>query len=85
MAEQHPLTKEICKVLASDDCGSVYYSHDDMRAAADWQLARVMAWLESELGRGCYLNPIGYDGHEVDVDYVIEDLKQAMRPQEDNS
>jgi hypothetical protein len=80
MTEQHPLTKEVCKVLASDECGSVAFSYADMCSAADWQLARVMAWLESELGCGGYLKPEGYSGYEIDVDDVIEDLKEAMRP-----
>lgn len=87
MTKQRPLTDEICEVIAtgnqwSGDIGDVIFRHEDMRAAADWQLGEVLNWLKSELGRGCYLSPLGYDGHEVDVDYVLEDLKEAMRPQD---
>jgi hypothetical protein len=56
-----------------------------LRAAADWQLARVIEWLNDNLARGGYLYPEGYSSYEIDVDDVIEDLKEAMRPQEENS
>ena len=59
---------------------------DNMRAAADWQLEQVIEWLRHNLG-SVPLDPVGYSGHEIDVDYVIEDLREAMRPTttEDNS
>lgn len=81
MTEQHPLTDEFIRYLwiTSD----LNWAHDDVesrvekiaRSAADWQLEQVLNWLESELGRAGY-------GHEIDVYDVIEDLKQAMRPQQ---
>jgi hypothetical protein len=42
-----------------------------MRAAADWQLEQVLIWLDNELLTD-----------EIDVDDVLEDLKKAMRPQQ---
>jgi hypothetical protein len=30
MTEQHPLTKETCNTIATDECGSVYYSYADV-------------------------------------------------------
>ena len=55
---------------------------DSMRAAADWQLEQVLIWLENELACS-YFN---HYGCEIDVDDVLDDLKEAMRPQqqEDN-
>jgi hypothetical protein len=93
MTEQHQLTDEIIEEIAiekqwADNIGDVVFRHDDMRAAADWQLARVMAWLESNLGRTVYLKPEGFDLEPiwtVDVDDVLDDLKEAMRPQEGNN
>jgi len=43
-----------------------------MRAAADWQLERVIEWL--------------LDTHEEHIGLlaVIKDLREAMRPQENN-
>jgi len=55
---------------------------DNMRRAADWQLEQVIEWLKSERGRSYYLNSFGYYDHEVDVEEVLEDLKEAMRPQQ---
>jgi len=88
---KHPLTDEIIEEIAED---VFYYDYSipifrcDMRAAYDKgrddQLEQVIEWLRHNLG-SVPLDPVGYSGHEIDVDYVIEDLKQAMRPQEDNS
>ncbi len=75
----HPLTDEICDQIQD----SIHpCDPENMRAAADWQLEQVFEWIKSELGRGCYLNPLGYEDHEVDVEYVLEDLEEAMRPQQ---
>jgi hypothetical protein len=76
---KHPLTDKIAKELSSWhlDILDPYLADDhrsDMRVAADWQLEQVVKWLKSELGRAGY-------GHEIDVYDVLEDLKQAMRPQ----
>ncbi len=60
-------------------------SNAEMRSAADWQLEQVIEWLRHNLG-SVPLDPVGYSGHEIDVDYVIENLREDMRPrtQEDN-
>jgi hypothetical protein len=74
------------KVLATDDCGSVCFSHDDMRAAADWQLEQVMTWLQENLLlcddklEYCYLEKYPLSGAVINKDKVLEDLKKAMRP-----
>ena len=81
---EHPLTDDRCDDIAfcyidtSDTC-------DNMRASADWQLEQVIEWLRHNLG-SVPLDPVGYSGHEIDVDYVIENLREDMRPrtQEDN-
>jgi hypothetical protein len=86
---EHALTDEICKSIAAsypyngadiDRCEHI----EDMRAATDWQLEQVIEWIKSELARGGYLRPEGYSGYEINVDDVLEDLKEAMRPQENN-
>jgi hypothetical protein len=84
----HPLTYEMMsKIHGNPDKPGHSYDENDMRAAADWQLEQVFEWIKSELGHNCYLNPLGYYDHEVDVEYVLEELEEAMRPeqqQEDN-
>ena len=99
MTNQHPLTNEICeeisscikaiKLLYQMDLPDPYVSSrdiaDDLRSAADWQLEQVTNWLRNNLN-SWYLTPVGYTGHEIDVDVVLEDLQDAMRPtQEDNN
>ena len=71
MTEQHPLTEKICADILP------FYpetEHDfiEMRAAADWQLEQVIAWLD--------------DTDCDDPQETAQRLKQAMRPQqqEDN-
>lgn len=81
---EHPLNDGKCMSLFSFgqlmDASQPITVEDSMRTAADWQLGEVIEWLKSELGRGGYLKPEGYSGYEIDVDDVIEDLKEAMRP-----
>jgi hypothetical protein len=97
MTDQHPLTDEIIEEIAHsgyiDDYGRYNYAADDMRAAADWQLEQVIEWLRQNLHQDVYLETVGYyvyNGSQtlkssvVDVDCVIDDLKKAMRQQEDN-
>jgi len=62
------------------------YIADDMRAAADWQLKQVIEWLKSNLHQEYYLE-YSWDSEyrnkgvaEIDVDSVVEDLREAMRP-----
>jgi hypothetical protein len=77
----HPLTDAICEELAdTEDRPFTAIEMDNMRAAADWQLEQVVEWLYDNLGNNCYLVTIGYCGAIIDVDYVIEDFRKAMRP-----
>ena len=89
MTEQHPLTEEIINTFASPqyhdfggDIGGVNtgFDYDDLRAAADWQLEQVVDWLRDRLHFRLYLEPAEPLNHKIDVDYVIEDLQEAMRP-----
>ena len=74
MTDKHPLTDEICRHLAdTEDRPFTSIEMDNMRAAADWQLEQVIEWLR--------------DTHEEHIGLlaVIKDLREAMRPtQEDN-
>ena len=85
MTNQHPLIDAICDQIQD----SVHpCDPENMRTAADWQLEQVVEWLRHNLG-SVPLDPVGYSGHEIDVDYVIESLREDMRPtttttQEDN-
>jgi len=69
MTDQHPLTDEMCEGLVSFFLESEY-DYIGMRAAADWQLEQVIAWLD--------------DTDCDDPQETAQRLKQAMRPQEDN-
>ena len=80
MTDQHPLTDEMCEELSCfylsnfGDTGEGIVQ--DMRAAADWQLEQVIEWLETALE---------YDPELANTrPYIHLDLKEAMRPQEDN-
>ena len=80
----HPLTDEICELLDpehqwSDVHGNVVFRHSDMRAAwdkgADWQLEQDAEAWRIILNRMKILHPLI-------VDSIIEEFKQAMRPQQ---
>ena len=82
----HPMTDEICLDLMLDewldewnDDGYVMgmrAGYPALRAAADWQLEQVIEWLETALE---------YDPELANTrPYIHLDLKEAMRPQEDN-
>jgi hypothetical protein len=76
----HPLTDEMIDELAqfnSDLTGEQVVNRDhDMRAAADWQLEQVIEWIKE-----CPNYDLDY---HAECDRMIKDLKEAMRPQEDN-
>ena len=82
MADQHPLTDEICDQIQD----SVHpCDPENMRTAADWQLEQITEWLRKNLPQTLYLEPIGYiEYKKEDRLSLIDDLKKAMRPQEDN-
>ena len=81
----HPLTDEVCREVADsmiDFPNGFPDAHDHMRAGADWQLEQVIEWIEA--------NPIedyvytDYSGAIVKEQEFLKNLKQAMRPQENN-
>ena len=75
---KHPLTEEMMDKIHGDDPGySNPYDEDDMRAAADWQLEQVAQFLRNHE----YLEAIA---QQINVEEIIDDLMEAMRPQEDN-
>ena len=89
MTNHHPLTDEICDYLST--CiritsinPGLYLSPQriagDMRSGADWQLEQVIAWLEDNLGSSMYLQLVEDSGTEVNVGYVIQHLREEMRP-----
>lgn len=83
MTDQHPLTDETCEDLSScitiltapgdpDPYICPQYIADDMRAAADWQLEQVIEWIKGK----------EYDQYHFDEIIYAEDLRKAMRPQQ---
>ena len=77
MTDQHPLTDKNCSAIEDDLIRESGYDYDDfmcMRAGADWQLEQVIEWLEDSL------EDHKYSGIGILVDWVIEDLREAMRP-----
>ena len=74
----HPLTDEMMEAIHGNRPGySNPFDEDDMRAAADWQLERDAEYWTIVLKKAKFIPP-------QTVDYIIEEFKQAMRPQEDN-
>ena len=74
----HPLTDEMMEAIHGNRPGySNPFDEDDMRAAADWQLEQDAKYWTIVLNKAKFIPP-------QTVDYIIEEFKQAMRPQEDN-
>lgn len=69
MTDQHPLTDE---VIHEEFLPKFCYTEHDLRAATDWQLEQVVAWLDDNLQPSYFM------------DCVIKELREAMRPQEDD-
>jgi len=86
MTKQHPLTDEICDQI-TDELG--YYTIENaMRACADWQLEQVIEWF-TKTGSGYLVQDLEIrtilEPDDDDDVFCVQDLKKAMRPQEDNS
>jgi len=89
MTEQHPLTitqiKKLVRRYTLDmESGEYSFGEDTVRAVADWQLDQVIEWLKVNLMKHDYHEGYAYlyddcSNAEIEVDKVIEDLKQAMR------
>ena len=97
MTNRHPLTDDLCCQIWQDNkdnwlmwqepCPS---TRQIMRAAYDKgmedRLEQVIEWLKGNLGSSMYLqlvedNVLGESGTEVNVGYVIQHLREEMRPQ----
>jgi len=77
---KHPLTDQIIEEIAED---VFYYDHSipifkcDMRSAADWQLDKVLEWLNENLSN--YTDDT-YLGDCYPLHNLERHLKEAMRP-----
>ena len=75
----HPLTNDISEEISVSylkNCESV---KSNMRSAADWQLEQVVSYLDN------YKDPTWHILLTDEFHTIIHDLKEAMRPQEDDS
>ena len=77
----HPLTDDLIEKIASripsfDAYSQRVFTYKDMRAVADWQLEQVIKWLHDYP----VYDLITYNGEDA----LAEELKKAMRPQENN-
>ena len=89
----HPLTDELCYQMSLENWG-MGLSNDNMRAAYDKgaadRLEQVIEWIYANLvdDNEYYSNADLYSDGElrsyIVIDNIIDDLIQAMRPQEDN-
>ena len=79
---EHPLTDELLKQIGCSNPRARVFDTQAMRSAADWQLEQVMKWLDENLSN--YTD----DDYNDDCDsihlWMRDDLKKAMRPQENN-
>ena len=84
---KHPLTDEMIIELIGDRNLFHCLTEDDMRVAydkgADWQLEQVIEWIAKNVD-GSYLRDTGDFWQKIEVEDILSDLKDAMRPQEDN-
>ncbi len=71
MTDRHPLTDEI---IHREFLPKYCYTENDLRLVADWQLEQDAEWWKIILNRLKMIHP-----HVVDS--IIEEFKQAMRPQ----
>jgi hypothetical protein len=82
MTNQHPLTDEICDQIQD----SIHpCDPENMQTAADWQLEQVLEWLNDCHAYNLENQLTDLEGFEVnDRQLMINDLRKAMRPQEDS-
>ena len=96
----HPLTDDIAESIAVTELqcpfgiGQLVFTHDDMRAAfdkgRDHQLEQVIEWIQANLWLyddetgPMYIKEDFLSDKVIDEEKVIEDLKKAMRPQEES-
>ncbi|MCP4777715.1 MAG: hypothetical protein GY880_26135 [Planctomycetaceae bacterium] len=92
----HPLTnKKLFKKFwdhTVDVTTEVLYTPDGIRASADWQLEQVIKWIFDNLENPRSLDDryVVVDGKgdnllvAINTDSIVDDLREAMRPQEDS-
>ena len=87
MTNQHPLTDELLQQIGCSNPRARVFDTQAMRTAYDIgreaQLEQVIEWLKEHLDESYVWAEVMAPG--IDAESVIVDLKQAMRPQEDNS
>ena len=83
MTDQHPLTDDTIQYVKKLGIWTWIYTENDLRAAADWQLEWVTKWLKKHLDER-YIDDGDVLAPGIDVESVIDDLNQAMRPTQDN-
>ena len=79
----HPLTDDTIQYVKKLGIWTWIYTENDLRAAADWQLEQVVDWLQNNLDER-YIDDGDALAPGIDAKRVIVDLKQAMRPTQEN-
>ena len=78
---EHPLTDDLCYTVCEEWPPEDDVEKDNMRSAADWQLEQVMKWIDKNISN--YTDD-DYLGDCEPLHKLQDDLKKAMRPQENN-
>ena len=79
----HPLTDDTIQYVKKLGIWTWIYTENDLRAAADWQLEQVVDWLQNNLDER-YIDDGDALAPGIDAKSVIVELKQAMRPTQEN-
>ena len=86
----HPLTDDIIHTMWGKGDTSQKFEYRLARASADWQLERVIEWLQANLWLhddetgSIYIKKDFLSDLVINEELIIEDLKKAMRPQEES-
>ena len=86
MTDQHPLTDSFLQSYYKYGDGP--YDEDQMRDVADRQLDQVIEWMEVNLMKHDFYEGYAYLYDDCSQAYIreeelLEDLREAMRPQEE--
>lgn len=91
MTSQHPLTDDFCYRI-SETFPPDAAERNNMRSAADWQLEQAVEWLKDNVSHSLLLDitdkGVTYPNtskndkslFRLDLDWIAEDLRKAMRP-----
>ena len=89
MTNQHPLTDELLQQIGCSNQRARVFDTQAMRTAydksRDEQLKDDMKWLKENLGEWLAYEDLWDMKTKIGIGMFINDLKKAMRPQEDNS